>query len=138
MKLRVVECARQDGDGLPANGFHHRLQLPESEMAGDEQDALALRVRLTAALFAVELDARQHLRIGERAELEQLEQQASEMREGAARDRAALGVGPRGKREREVPVGHAPMHAVNRVERQSDERPASTDERPGHHAHERD
>ena len=60
VQAAVVERARQHADWLEPERVNHRLQLPEPEVAGDEQHALALRVGEPGALFAFELDAREH------------------------------------------------------------------------------
>src|SRR5207244_10804238 len=52
---RVVQRPREDADRLEAKRMGDRMQLPESEMTRDEQDALALSVGQAHPLFAVEV-----------------------------------------------------------------------------------
>ena len=121
--MRVVERAREHADRLEPQRVHDRVQLPEAEVPGEEEHALALRVREPRALLAVELDARQHRLGRQRAELQQLEQQPAEVRERArARSRAARAPDRARKRGREVALGDPPMRAVERVERQAEQR----------------
>ena len=138
IEMRVVERARQDGDRLHPERVNHRLQFPEAEVAGDEQHAPALRIGEARSLFAVELDARQHLRRGQRPEPEQLEQQPAEMRERRAGDGASLGRPPRGKRGGQIPLRDAAMPAIDPIEREPEDGAAGAHERAGHHAHQRD
>ena len=67
------------------------LNLPVAEMAGEEQDALALRVGRAGPLLAFEFEAAAHRLRRERAEPQQLEQQAPEVHEHGARDLSPFG-----------------------------------------------
>ena len=53
----IVERAREHADRAQLQPVHDRVQLPEAEMAGEEQHALALRVGEARAILAFELDA---------------------------------------------------------------------------------
>src|SRR5207245_527871 len=101
----IIERACEHANRLDAAGVRDRVQLPEAEVAGEEQHALALRVGVTRALLAVELDAVEHRLARSRAELQQLEQQPPEMLERPPRDRAPLGLGAGGERDREISLG---------------------------------
>ena len=79
-----------------------RVQFPVSEMSGEEQHAFALRVSEACPVLAVELDPAHHRVEGQRAELQELQQQPAEMREGAPRDRPAFMNRSSGKRCREI------------------------------------
>src|SRR5256885_17152898 len=57
----IVERSRQHANRLETKWVRNGVEFPEPEMPGDEQHALALRVRETHAVLAIELDARQHL-----------------------------------------------------------------------------
>src|SRR5712691_234632 len=87
----VIERARQHANRLEAERVRDGVQLPEPEMAGDEQHALPLRVGKTHPLLAVELDAREHLWRSARAELERFEGLPDEVYERGADNRAPFG-----------------------------------------------
>ena len=76
----VVERARQHGHRLEPQRMHHRLQLPEPEVPGDEQHALALARTPDRTRSSPSNSTRASIALGrQRAELQQLEQQAAEM-----------------------------------------------------------
>src|SRR5690242_18535560 len=94
------------------------VQFPVAEMAGEEQDALALRVREPCAILPIELDATHHRVERQRAELQQLEQQTAEMHERLACDRAQLPRRASWKRRGEVALSNAAVGAVQQIERE--------------------
>ena len=63
MQQRDCRAARQHRDRLEPQRVHERVDLPVAEVPGEEEHALALRVRRAGALLALELDAAQH-RVG--------------------------------------------------------------------------
>ena len=96
--------------------MHHRLHLPEAEVPGEEEHALALRVGGAHAFLAVDVDPRPH-RLGRQpSEPQQLEQQHAEVLEHPARDVPALGLGARRETLREVGERDAAMRAVEQIE----------------------
>ena len=60
MQTGIVERARQHANRLEDQRMHHRMHLPEAEMAGEEEHALPLRVGGAHALLAVDDDPRAH------------------------------------------------------------------------------
>ena len=68
-----------------------RVQLPEAEMAGEEQHAAALGVGRAHAVLAVDLDRPAHRLGRQRGEAQQLDQQHAEVLEHPAGDAPALG-----------------------------------------------
>ncbi len=54
VEQRIVERSREHRHRAKLERVHERIDLPEAEVAGEEQDALALRVCRDDALFAFE------------------------------------------------------------------------------------
>ncbi len=138
IEIGVVERTGQQPDRFDLKRVHHRVQLPESKVAGDEQDAFALCVGESRALFPVEFDTRQHLLARQRAELEQLEQQTAEMGERRTRDDPAFGRRTRRKGGRQVALGDPPVRTIDRIKRNPERRSARAHDRVRHHADEGD
>jgi hypothetical protein len=93
-----------------------RVDLPEPEVAGEQQHAAPLGVGMDDALFSLEFDAREHLLRAHGAELQEHGEQPAEMREHLARDRAALRLRAGGKRRSQVLDGEPPVAAIAQVE----------------------
>ena len=63
VQSRIVERAREYADRAQTQAVHQGVQLPVAEMAGEEEDTLALCVCVAGAILALKLDACQHLRV---------------------------------------------------------------------------
>src|SRR5918993_2439191 len=107
---------------------HECLDLPETEMPGEHQDAAALGLGLAHTLLTVELDVRQHLFAREGAELEQDHQQTAKVLEHLPGDHPALGVRPQRKCNLQILYRKPPVAAVDGVERAA-EQGSSTEHR---------
>ena len=118
---RVVERAREHADRLEQQRVRDGVQFPESEMARDEEHALALPVGEPHAILAV---APRRARASARGEsvlnFSVSNGLRDEMRERRADDRAALGGRTRRKRRGQVGVGDAAARAVDRVPREAE------------------
>ena len=96
---RVVERPRQHRHRLQRQRVHERVDLPEAEVPGEEQHALALRVRARRRAPRLRTRRARSICAGRhRAELQQHRQQPAEVREHAARDGAALALRAQRKR----------------------------------------
>ena len=62
MYTEVVERPREHGYRVDAKGMGHRMYLPIAEMAGEEQDAPALLVRLSDPILSFRFACGEHLR----------------------------------------------------------------------------
>ena len=94
MEVGIVEWPRHDRDWLRVQRKGDRLNLPVAEMASEVQHALAVPIGLRDVLLAFDVDARDDLLVGERAELDQLQQQTAEVHEHGTRDLLQLRLGP--------------------------------------------
>jgi hypothetical protein len=119
IQARIVERPRQDADRPQGHTMGNRLALPETEVAGEEQDTLALCIRQPDALVTLILGARDHLFRRQRAERQQLQQHLAEVRERRAGDRPSLMRWTIRKTLFEVGQGDTPMRAIDRVERKT-------------------
>ena len=128
MQQRVVERPRQHRHRPERHRVDERVDLPEAEVPGEEQRALAVQVGGAHAFLALERHPREHLVGRHRAELEEDGQQAPEVREHPARDGAALGLAAQRKRRLEVPHRQPPVRPIDPVERAADERPDRQDD----------
>jgi hypothetical protein len=121
VQLRVVERPRHDGHRLELQRMRQGLLLPESEMAGAEQNALALRERQPHALLAFPFHERQLHVARQRRVLQQFEQQAPEMLEHRFRDGPALFLRSLGKGDLQVCDGNPAMYPIGQIEQQPEE-----------------
>jgi hypothetical protein len=94
-------------------------------------------MRLHDPLLPLELDVREHLLRGHRAELQQRGEQAAEMREHAAGDRAAFRFGPVREGGPQVRDGEPAVAGVNGVERATEQRTRPEHGPHGQHVHDR-
>ena len=111
----VVERPGQNGNRLEEHPVRDGMQLPETEMPSDEEDAPALRVRGAHVLRAGDIDERQHPVLRKSAELEELEEQASEMDERRARNGGPFDRRARGKCGCEVLQRDSAMSSIDEV-----------------------
>ncbi len=113
------------------------VQLPEPEVAREEDDALAAGERRANALLAFDFDVPQKLAVRLRARTQHGHDHPAEMHERLLSDAAALAPGPRRKRRGQLVLGQTPMPAVHKVEDPADRRPHRARQRPGQAAGER-
>ena len=122
VQQRVVERPRQHRHRLDRQRVDQRVDFPEAEMSGEKQHAAVLRVRVDHAIFAFELDARQHLVGAHGAEFQQHDEQPAEVRKHVAADRAALRFGPHGKRGAQILDRQPAVAAIEHIERAAEQR----------------
>src|SRR5687768_11365482 len=126
---RVIQHAGEYANRAQLHRVSERMQLPETEVAREEQDALALGIRQPHALVAFVLGAGHHLLARERAERQQLEQHLAKMFEGGAGDGAPLVRGPVRKALFEIAQRDAPMLPVDKIKREANGRAPGVDHR---------
>jgi hypothetical protein len=88
------------------------VDFPESEVAGVKQDATVLCVRVNNPFFPFELDPREHLVWPHRAEFQQDNQQAAEVRKHVAADRLTFLFTPARKCGTQVLDGELPVASI--------------------------
>jgi hypothetical protein len=136
---RVVEDAGEHADRPQLHRVRQRMQLPEPEVTGEEQDALALGIRQSHALVAFVFGAGHHLLGRERRKRQQLQQHAPEVLECGARDRSPLARGLVREALFEIGKRNAAVLPVDDVEHHADRGAPEVDYRfrqpPRHRAH---
>ena len=131
MQPRIVEGARHHGHRLEHEPVRQRLLFPEAEVAGAEQNALALREREPHALGALPLHELELAVRRQRGVLQQFQQQPPEVPKHRASDGLALIRRPLRKRHFEIGERHAAMGAVGKEKHDAETfaQPASCGER---------
>src|SRR5213076_469684 len=61
VQARVVEGSREHANRFEAQRMCKRVELPEPEVAGDEEHAFAMTVSQAHTLFPIEIDALENL-----------------------------------------------------------------------------
>src|SRR5919109_5032382 len=129
MQQYVVERTREHANRLETKGVHDGVNLPVAEMTGAEQPAASMAVGRPRAILAFELEGGAHCSRSKRAELQQLEEHATEVHEHRAVDRGTFRARALRECEREVRIGDAAVHTIEHVETEADERAARSHER---------
>ena len=112
IQVGIVERTREHANRLKLQAMNDGVQLPEPEMAGEEQDALALCVGMSRAILAFELDALSHFLVRQGAELEHLEEEPAEVAKHLTCDDVPFRRGPSRKRLGQVGIGDSPVRPI--------------------------
>ena len=137
VQQRIVQRPGEHGHGPERESVNESVDFPESEMPGEKQHALSMRVGGAQPVVAFELHAAHHSRRRHRAEFEERHQQPAEVLEHVPRDGTPLDIGACREGTLQVPQGEPAMRTIDDVKCQTQQAAGAEDDTHRQHTDDR-